>query len=359
MSFPDAWPGATACFSVDGRESWRRKTDTVYDEGKGTLSWVHVHEEEERGCYFSYFEPYEFERHLDLVDRCGGATGAAVSVIGRSLEGRSIEMITVGTGSLNCWIQCRQHPGETQAEWFAEGLLERLCGLAGDGSVDGLTHKALSAFTFRIIPNVNPDGSAHGYLRCNAGGQNLNREWCDSKTLGGEVYKAPTLERSPEVYYVLKKMDEVGVDCFADIHGDEALPFNFIAGCEGLPNWGPRMQGLQGAFLGAYCRANPDMQREVSYEPDEAGCGYLNVASNQVGRRFDCLAVTLEMPYKDCVTCPDPERGYTGRRCKQLGASVVDAFMNVKDLVRSGEVFWESLQRGDEYVRPREDWEGK
>jgi murein tripeptide amidase MpaA len=53
---------------------------------------------------------------------------------------------------------------------------------------------------------MNPDGSAHGYLRCNAGGQNLNREWCDSILPDGTVYKAPSLERSPEVYYVLKKV---------------------------------------------------------------------------------------------------------------------------------------------------------
>ena len=89
--------------------------------------------------------------------------------------------------------------------------------------MDGLAHKAREAFTFYIVPNMNPDGSHLGYLRCNAGGQNLNREWCDT----GD-YKAPTLERSPEVYYVLKKMDEIGVDCFADIHGDEEMPFNFI-----------------------------------------------------------------------------------------------------------------------------------
>jgi len=42
--------------------------------------------------------------------------------------------------------------------------------------------------------------------------------------------KAPTLERSPEVYHTLKAMDKTGVDVFVDVHGDEALPFNFIAG---------------------------------------------------------------------------------------------------------------------------------
>lgn len=59
-----------------------------------------------------------------------------------------------------------------------------------------------------------PDGSVRGHLRTNACGANLNREWATVKP----EYKAPSLERSPEVYYVLKKMDETGVDVCLDIH---------------------------------------------------------------------------------------------------------------------------------------------
>jgi hypothetical protein len=120
-------------------------------------------------------------------------------------------------------------------------------------------------------------------------------------------------------------MDEIGVDCFADVHGDEELPFNFIAGAEGCKNWGSRLEGLQGAFLGAYCRANPDMQKDISYDPEDPNGAILTVASNQIATRFDCLAITLEMPYKDCLTCSDPKRGFTGQRCARLGASIVRA----------------------------------
>lgn len=59
-----------------------------------------------------------------------------------------------------------------------------------------------------------PDGAVRGHLRTNACGANLNREWATVKP----EYKAPSLERSPEVYYVLKKMDETGVDVCLDIH---------------------------------------------------------------------------------------------------------------------------------------------
>jgi murein tripeptide amidase MpaA len=53
------------------------------------------------------------------------------------------------------------------AEYFAEGLLERLLGI--EGSVDGLVAQLLQKYTFYIVPNMCPDGSVHGYLRTNAG----------------------------------------------------------------------------------------------------------------------------------------------------------------------------------------------
>ena len=35
-------------------------------------------------------------------------------------------MLVLGYGLKNIWIIARQHPGESMAEWWMEGLLERL-----------------------------------------------------------------------------------------------------------------------------------------------------------------------------------------------------------------------------------------
>mmetsp|Transcript_33560 Transcript_33560/g.77405 ORF Transcript_33560/g.77405 Transcript_33560/m.77405 type:complete len:106 (-) Transcript_33560:487-804(-) len=95
--------------------------------------------------------------------------------------------------------------------------------------------------------------------------------------------QAPTLERSPEVYHVLREMDRTGVDFFVDVHGDEELPFVFLAGSEGCPNWSERLKGLHGAFLGRYCTSSGgDIQKEVSYEPDSPGEGKTCICSNQI-----------------------------------------------------------------------------
>ncbi|MCD0229135.1 carboxypeptidase family protein, partial [Enterobacter hormaechei subsp. steigerwaltii] len=126
---------------------------------------------------------------------------------------------------LKIWITARQHPGETMAEWFVEGLLGRLL-----DPQDPTARTLLDRATFYIVPNMNPDGSALGNLRTNAAGANLNREW-----------ENPTVEKSPEVFFVREKMLETGVDLFLDIHGDEGLPFVFVAGTEGVPNYNPRI----------------------------------------------------------------------------------------------------------------------
>ena len=109
-----------------------------------------------------------------------------------------------------------------------EGFLRRL--LDKD---DGVASKLRAAATFYVVPNMNPDGAVRGHLRTNAAGSNLNREWAPTQiagTAGTTEYAAPTLERSPEVLHVLREVDATGCDCFLDVHGDEELPYNFIAG---------------------------------------------------------------------------------------------------------------------------------
>ena len=103
--------------------------------------------------------------------------------LGQTLDGQEIDYFRLAGGPLQVWLYARQHPGETMAEWWMEGALERLLD-DSDPVVRRLREKA----TFHVVPNMNPDGSRRGHLRTNAVGVNLNREW-----------HAPSLERSPEV----------------------------------------------------------------------------------------------------------------------------------------------------------------
>jgi murein tripeptide amidase MpaA len=348
VSYPGAWKGSTIFYSnnVADADSWKRKLDTTYDEQHGNLSWTHDHERN-GSVYFTYFPPYSYDRHMNLVAKCAESKHARVETLGQTLQGREIDCVQVGTGDTKCWIIHRQHPGEPMAEYYAEGLLTRLLGLETNGEVDGMVRKLLGLYTFHIVPNMCPDGSVLGHLRTNSAGANLNREWA---SLGD--YEAPTLERSPEVYYVWNKMQETGVDIFLDVHGDEELPFNFLSGAEATKNWGPRLESLHGAFTAAYSRTNPDMQKEVGYTPETDPRN--NVATNAVANRFDCLSVTLEMPFKDCLSNPDPERGWSPNRSRMLGASALEALAYVQPYLRAQGEFRTELPPDDAYVSPQD-----
>lgn len=355
VSYPEAWSGTTVFYGpdVEDVDGWKRNLTTHYGDGK--LSWQHTHTHN-GSLYFGYFPPYSYARHLKLISRC--TPYAQVGTLGQSLEGREMEYITAGSGKLVCWAIHRQHPGETMAEHYAEGLLQRLLGLEsnGDTTKDKVVQNALQQFTFYIVPCMCPDGAVKGHLRTNACGANLNREWATVK----EGYTAPSLERSPEVYHVLKKMDETGVDVCLDIHGDEELPFNFISGAQDIPAWGPRLEALHGAFVAAYSRSNAAMQAHIGYPPPESKeevLKYMNVATNQIAQRFNCLAITLEMPFKDCLTVTDPELGWNPAKSRKLGGSVLEALLYVHPILRDETEFWKTLPAEDKYVVTTDDYE--
>lgn len=305
-SYPEAWPGYQAVASTD-RDTWFR-VDTVYEGGELRIT----HTPDADAIWFAYFAPYSHERHLDLVADAQSA-GARLEVLGRSLDGRDMDCLTIGEGPLSIWVIARQHPGESMAEWWMEGFLGRL--LDPD---DALARRLLSRATFRVVPNMNPDGSVRGHLRNNAAGANLNREW-----------ESPTLERSPEVKVVRDAMDATGVDLCLDVHGDEELPYNFVAGAQGIPGWTDRMAALQDAFCRAYEVANPDFQRVHGYPDDHSTRANMTLCTTQTAQRYDCLSMTLEQPFKDTADTPEPIQGWSPDRAKRLGASILDAFAAV------------------------------
>src|SRR5262249_32193641 len=229
---------------------------------------------------------------------------------------RDLDVVTVGEPGAEkraLWVIARQHPGETMAEWFVEGLLERLLDPA-----DSVARTLLAHAVVHVVPNMNPDGSVRGNLRTNAAGANLNREWT-----------APSEERSPEVFHVRAAMHASGVDALLDVHGDEALPYVFVDGCERLANFTPKQDALQRAFGAAFRRASPGFHQVHGYADDKDTKVNLTLASKYGGHAFGCLALTLEMPFKDNADLPDPEVGWNGERSKRLGAAALEALLAV------------------------------
>jgi len=307
-TFAAGWKDYQACASYD-RVNWFR-VPTRYDGMVMTIA----HVPERDSIYYAYFEPYSWERHLQLLGRAGDSPLARVDDLGATPEGRDLNCVRVsacggGGKKKQVWIIARQHPGETMAEWLVEGMLERLLD-AGDP----VSKKLLAAADFHIVPNMNPDGSVNGNLRVSATGANLNREWV-----------SPSEARSPEVLRVRNEIERTGCDFFLDVHGDEIIPYVFAAGCEMLPSATAEQNAAQQRYLDALVRAAPDFQLEQGYPSGRYSEDALKLASKWVGHRFGCISLTLELPFKDNFNRPDAVAGWSGARSKQLGCEVLTA----------------------------------
>jgi len=310
-AYPHGWENYRACLSED-REIWTR-AETSYEDGVLTIRTTPASD----NVWFAYFAPYTIERHHDLVAEVAAAPGVAYRSLGQTLDGQEIDCFRLGEGPLQVWLYARQHPGETMAEHWMEGALAKLLDEA-----DPVTRRLRAKATFHIVPNMNPDGSRRGHLRTNAAGVNLNREW-----------HAPSMEKSPEVYQVRAAMDETGVDFAMDVHGDEAIAANFLAGFEGIPSWKQEQQDLFDVFASELLRLSPDFQTEKGYEVAGPGQANLSMSTTQLAERYGAVSMTLEMPFKDNEALPDPVHGWSPERCRLLAGACLDALHAVIDRV--------------------------
>ncbi len=308
-AYQDGWQGYQAVASYD-RDTWFR-VETEFDGNTLTL----VHTPERNLVYYAYFAPYPAERHRDLIAGCQDDDRVEYQCLGLTPDGQSLDLLRIGTpgdGKKACWIIARQHPGETMAQWWMEGCLDALL-----DDTDAVSRALLDQCVFYLVPNMNPDGSRRGHLRHNAHGTDLNRAW-----------RQPSLETSPEVYHVRQKMEQTGVDFFFDVHGDEGLPYNFIAGAEGIPGWSMQKQTQLDTFKLALAAASPEFQTEYGYEVDKPGEANLDIGSNFIAQHFNCLAMTLEMPFKDNAALPNPVVGWSPERAAALAPASLKALLH-------------------------------
>jgi murein tripeptide amidase MpaA len=308
-AYPGGWPDYDACVSED-RAYWARAASS-FDaaEDGGTLTIRYLPTSDLFWC--AYFAPYSMERHHDLIAEAAASEGVELVRLGTSLDGQPIDCLEMGEGDVKVWLYARQHPGETQAEWWIEGALQCLTDPA-----DPVARALRARCRIHIVPNCNPDGSRRGHLRTNAVGVNLNREWAE-----------PTPERSPEVLAILSRMDQTGVDFAMDVHADEAIPAVFIAGFDGIPSWNAAQGEGYDRYQRILDRRTPDFQTKLGYPKAPAGRANLTMSTNQVAERFGAVAMTLEMPYKDLADFPEPEQGWSPERCKLLGRECLAALV--------------------------------
>ena len=307
-----AYPGGFRDYRVlcsFDREEWFRHPTQLQD---GVLRWDFNFDSD--AVWFAYFVPYSMERHHDLLARAGRNADCRLITLGRTLDGEPLDLLrfSTGEGRRPCWAIARQHPGETMAEWWMEGALDWIC----SGKADSLLGKC----DLYLVPNMNPDGSRRGHLRTNAAGRNLNREWDKA-----------TMEQSPEVFLVQREMERTGVDFLLDVHGDEPNPYCYILGTEGLGDWDEANQARLDFYRERLVAANADFQTRFGYSANQRGKANMGMCMNQTAARHGCLAMTLEMPFKDNANAPDERYGWSPERSGRLAVSCLEVLEEYLD----------------------------
>lgn len=123
--------------------------------------------------YVARVEPY---RLSDLDRWLAGVKKnplAKVTVIGKTAEGRDLEIVRVGDpdAANHVFVRARAHPWEAGGNWVAQGLADRL--LQDDADAKAFRGR----YCLWLLPMANKDGVAKGRTRFNLNGIDLNRGW--------------------------------------------------------------------------------------------------------------------------------------------------------------------------------------
>jgi hypothetical protein len=193
-------PDIIPVVSDDG-EIWRPVPSMAWND-RAKEAVLHLRPERE-SVWIAHQQPYttaRLARLLAQVDRC---EDARIEVIGKSVQGRDLHLITVTSADsalrdkdkVTVWLQARQHAWESGTSYVMEGALRFVTSV--DPSARALRRKVVFMFT----PMVDPDGCAAGKVRFNANGFDLNRHWDEV-----DLHQKQHLVRMPEIWYVKKTL---------------------------------------------------------------------------------------------------------------------------------------------------------
>ena len=121
--------------------------------------------------YVASVEPYRLSDLEKLKTEISQNPLVEITTIGKTVEGRSLEIIRVGNpdAPYRVFIRARAHSWESGGNWVVQGLIRSL--LQKDGT------SYLKKYCVYIMPMANKDGVARGRSRFNGLGKDLNRNW--------------------------------------------------------------------------------------------------------------------------------------------------------------------------------------
>jgi len=162
-----SYDGKTWTHFRDGQVSWDEQTPLLrlrFTPERGSMWIAHV-------------PPYTTKDLARLLDSFHASPYLKSEVVGRTVDGRDMPLLTVTNPATSAaskkviWLMFRQHAWETGSSWACEGAIRFLLSDARRAA------EIRDVAIFKIFPMADPDGVAHGTVRFNRNGYDLNRNW--------------------------------------------------------------------------------------------------------------------------------------------------------------------------------------
>ncbi len=159
----------------DDNQHWKHFERTEYDAETPSLR-LRITPRGDR-FWIAHVPPYTNEHLARLVAGFASDSKLRTQVIGKSVEGRDLLLLTVTDPRVpeapkkTIWLMTRQHSWETGSSWAGEGALR--WALSSDPKAVRMRREVI----LKMFPLCDPDGVARGGVRFNAHGYDLNRNW--------------------------------------------------------------------------------------------------------------------------------------------------------------------------------------
>ena len=170
--------------------------------------------------HFAYCIPYSYTQLLKFLTTL--SFGKALTPL-KTLSGLPIPILQITDEAEPQYnkqvvlVTGRIHPGESNASYVAEGLLEYLCGSEAK--------QIRKSYIFVVVPMINPDGVIAGNYRTSLFGKDLNRTFDQSRK-----YAFPETFYLVELVRQLKNIHKKRFSIYIDLHGHSVKKNVFMYG---------------------------------------------------------------------------------------------------------------------------------
>jgi len=289
--------------SADGK-SWK-PIATQYDK---TANQLTVDLPMPAGRVFvARLEPYRLSDLAELKRRIADRPEMKIETIGRTVEGRELEIISLGSPNAphRVLLRARAHPWETGGNWVIEGLIDRL--LADAAAAPDWK----SRYQVHVMPLANKDGVARGRTRFNSRGYDLNRQW-DAPADPALAPENAALEAWLERMIAAGKRPGLAID----LHNDEQGKLHLS-----------RPDNGANAYLAQMSRLEELLRRHTWFSEGATAPSFRNPGSFGEGlwSRYHIPACVLELNANQIAKLQQPANAELWR---QLGAGLVDVFFD-------------------------------